>query len=1765
MVPGRARTATGGRSGSVNGLVVIVLTVTVAPAPVLGYVVVPAAGDAPDRPVEDPTDVDADRAVGSGGPTVGGPAAVPGSRVRVQVGESGRRSGRPVGTDGPPESTQSRSGGTNRSDVGRTTARGSAAAGGAATRRQTATRTVYFGSGTDSVLNDRSKIHAVDAATGQRRWNRSVRGDVDSAPTAVNGTVYVTADGLTGGSLRAVDAADGSLLWSRESSTTLSSPTVVGGTVYLAGGFGQGIGGEEGLYALDATNGSTRWRFPALPTATTPTVVDGTAYIATQNISLAGPNTVSLYALDAETGVEQWNRSWRGIRVNPPTATGDTVYLGVAIDEPDAGGSVRDGVVYAVDATDGAQRWSFSTPTAVGTAPTVVGGSVYVGTGDDPFGRNSSLYAVDATNGTEEWSYDTDNGVGAAPTVADGTVYTSDGNRVYALRADSGTERWTFEGPGDSIAPTVANGTLYIGDDAFSGGDGLYAIDAATGELRWQSETAAGVASAPTVVEDPVDGRSIDSRVLQGTLGHHGFWANRNRRGPAPIESVTVDVVPEPGVAGQAAVLTANVAPPEASVDGYRWDFDDGSTARGHRVTHSFDSAGEYNVTVAVVREGTTVATANRTVRVIERAVTEPTVLGVQVDPSGPLPDLPRVNKTVEAVVAAPDGIDRVVFGVGDDTYVDTDGSDGWNAVVPLSRYAPGTDVTVRAVGSNGETDTVTRRLGVAGVGDVIQYIVENAEETSVATQSQPEVEPTARRLTPDRIRYALVWPPSFAPSSATFLVNPVKFGFELGGEFTSTIYTERGSVQVGGSISGQLTIPSPPAAVRGTGRITARNQPDGGARFETDLARVRLALRAGFFREFDVLSYRGVGFSGELFFGPLLKLDAKYDEDGFPLNPSGGNLEGGIEASGNVEADLKALRVVGTLSGSGRAQQRLAGLSPSEILNAKYGLRIIFRGRAEGFLLSQRLTETFEFGTFPESSTATAADLEPNGTSYRRHNGTVPLADDSRLGTADDTTATRGLGNGPLDRLTEDGYADESPALAATGAGYLLAWDRQSPDRAVPEGHDIYTRGANATGEFVRTVRVTNDSRADAGPEVATGDSVAVLAWTRLNRTFSDASSVTVNETFAAREVAVARATIPGEGQTPHSWTRPRLLTDGSGAAFRPRLGHDAGRYYVAWEYDEDGDFRSLADVGVRYATYNVTNGSMGAVTTLQGATTPRIAGATLAYFQPDTPGGENGTVVVRNLTTGAEHRVRVTAFEDLAVTAGTAVWVAGEGRGETVRYYDAGGSAGTVPTPAVSGVDDIELVTRRIQGEGPVEALVFDARGRPAADTTDDAAVFYRPRRGDSWGRSQPLTTGGTDLTFLDIAAAGREDRFVAAFAAENVSASTEQPDLFAARHDYTPDLAVSATIPSGLAPGEVARIDWTVRNDGGAAARNVTVGVETADGRRLALSGAGAIDVGGRTNGSVTTTVPRSPTLTVRASDADGSGSDSTELTVLRPDLQLGTVERAPAPGGVAYRVPVRNTGAATTRNVTPAVTSNGRRIANASIGSLAPGESVTVRLVVASNRTNGGLVTRIRADPGNRIVERDESTGTRRVAPPRPDLFVTAIGSRATIDAESSRINVTVGNRGVAGATATVRVTAGNRSVTRSVTLAGTEENSTRFETVRLPLTGLGIGGREAVTVSVTPTALDARPADNVVRITVEGTAPDPDGDGTPARDPDRDGLYEDVNGDGTVNVVDVAVLLESVDGPEVSDDPAAFDFKPDGRVNVLDVASLLASL
>jgi outer membrane protein assembly factor BamB len=260
-----------------------------------------------------------------------------------------------------------------------------------------------------------------------------------------------------------------------------------------------------------------------------------------------GPDHLGTYNSPAPTlQTLAWKFKTAGRVISSPAVAGDAVYVGST-----------DGSVYAVNRADGTQRWKFDTKGPIASSPAADNGLVYISSAD------GNIYAIDATTGKARWQFATKGerrftapGIHGAiprtermpdpfdvflssPAVAAGVVYIGSGDQhVYALDAATGKLRWSFASR-DVIhaSPAVANGVVYIG----SWDRNLYALDAATGKERWRYTTGndtvsynqIGLASSAAVANGMVfvggrDGHfhAVDARTgaLKWTHDNRGGW-----------------------------------------------------------------------------------------------------------------------------------------------------------------------------------------------------------------------------------------------------------------------------------------------------------------------------------------------------------------------------------------------------------------------------------------------------------------------------------------------------------------------------------------------------------------------------------------------------------------------------------------------------------------------------------------------------------------------------------------------------------------------------------------------------------------------------------------------------------------------------------------------------------------------------------------------------------------------------------------------------------------------------------------------------------------------------------------------------------------------------------------------------------------------------------------------------------------------------------------------------------------------------------------
>ena len=193
-----------------------------------------------------------------------------------------------------------------------------------------------------------------------------------------------------------------------------------------------------------------------------------------QPLNLAGKNLVPQWQFPAGTDPKGISL---GAIYGRPEVNKNTVYIAINRVEK---GVAKTGQVSALDKETGIERWSYTTEGRVFGSPVLSGTNLYIC--DDA----GNAYALDATGGGLIWKeHVATKRFWTTPTIAGkaGTIYVGSMDKhLYALDLATGKVKWTFEAKG-----AITSRPLVIGDGVYVGAfdRNFYRIDAATGKQVW--------------------------------------------------------------------------------------------------------------------------------------------------------------------------------------------------------------------------------------------------------------------------------------------------------------------------------------------------------------------------------------------------------------------------------------------------------------------------------------------------------------------------------------------------------------------------------------------------------------------------------------------------------------------------------------------------------------------------------------------------------------------------------------------------------------------------------------------------------------------------------------------------------------------------------------------------------------------------------------------------------------------------------------------------------------------------------------------------------------------------------------------------------------------------------------------------------------------------------------------------------------------------------------------------------------------------------
>lgn len=282
---------------------------------------------------------------------------------------------------------------------------------------------------------------------GDRRWQTSASIGTVSILTAATDTIFAGTI-FEGGSPRPrlyAVRSDGELHWERQGIGVIDA-VVVGDTL-----LGDHLGSD--LVAVDVETGTERWNVEQGPIGNqrrSLVVFDGRWFTNSPDDELVARSTtddseVWRYAPDPHLG-----------RRFSPNGIADVEHAGSEFDDVSIVGTDAGGFVFALD-DGGMERWTNRTygNTYDGL---VVGDAIYFGD------REGTLYALDPSNGLERWQASMPGFPYVFP-LSNGVLAFVDGEEqsILASFRRDGSERWRYSTNEYLTWPTVAGGRAYVG------------------------------------------------------------------------------------------------------------------------------------------------------------------------------------------------------------------------------------------------------------------------------------------------------------------------------------------------------------------------------------------------------------------------------------------------------------------------------------------------------------------------------------------------------------------------------------------------------------------------------------------------------------------------------------------------------------------------------------------------------------------------------------------------------------------------------------------------------------------------------------------------------------------------------------------------------------------------------------------------------------------------------------------------------------------------------------------------------------------------------------------------------------------------------------------------------------------------------------------------------------------------------------------------------------------------------------------------------
>ncbi len=233
-------------------------------------------------------------------------------------------------------------------------------------------------------------------------------------------------------------------------------------------------------------------------------------------------NGSSIYAVRLSDGTKAWTytgKSGTPLFYADPVLTTDGQLL--------VGSAGRDYELTSLDIATGQKKWAFVAGDRWVAPPLVVGDTVYAANND------GTLYALKLATGDRLWALPISRDLWGAPVTDGKLIFVSSLDHfLYAVDPLEHTIVWKVNLGGSAPGSPVLNSdgtTLFIGSFAKK----IFAVDSATGSVRWTADTKDWIWSAPALGGDSLFAADISGNIYSlGAPNGKNAWPTLQPDGP---------------------------------------------------------------------------------------------------------------------------------------------------------------------------------------------------------------------------------------------------------------------------------------------------------------------------------------------------------------------------------------------------------------------------------------------------------------------------------------------------------------------------------------------------------------------------------------------------------------------------------------------------------------------------------------------------------------------------------------------------------------------------------------------------------------------------------------------------------------------------------------------------------------------------------------------------------------------------------------------------------------------------------------------------------------------------------------------------------------------------------------------------------------------------------------------------------------------------------------------------------------------------------